>query len=91
VIHTAGPVWGGGGRGEAELLASCYRSAMALAREHQARSVAFPAISCGVYGYPLDEAAAIAVRETRRREADFDRIVLTAVDADVYDALVQEL
>ena len=56
-----------------ELLASCYRTALALARQHQARSIAFPAISCGVYGYPLDEAAAIAVRETRARESEFDR------------------
>lgn len=63
VIHTVGPVWRGGGAGEAKLLASCYRSALALVAGHGLRSVAFPAISCGVYGYPVREAARIAVRE----------------------------
>jgi len=63
VIHTVGPVWQGGGHREAELLAACYRNALALARESQLESIAFPAISCGVYGYPLDAAVAIAVRE----------------------------
>ena len=87
VIHTVGPVWHGGRHGEAEALASCYRTALALARQHQARSIAFPAISCGVYGYPLDEAAAIAVRETRARESEFDRIALVAFDQDVHEAL----
>jgi len=87
VIHTVGPVWRGGGHGEAELLASCYRTALALARQHQARSIAFPAISCGVYGYPFDEAAAIAVRETGARESEFDRICLVAFDLDVHEAL----
>ena len=91
VIHTVGPVWRGGTHVEAELLASCYRTALALARQHQARSIAFPAISCGVYGYPLNEAAAVAIREIRSRETDFDRIVLVAFEADVYDALSQEL
>ena len=87
VIHTVGPVWRGGAHGEAELLASCYRTALALARQHQARSIAFPAISCGIFGYPLDEAAAIAVRETRAGEADFDHIALVAFDLDVHDVL----
>ena len=65
VIHAVGPVWYGGARGEPELLASCYRRAIELAEEVAATSIAFPAISCGVYGYPLAAAAAIAVRETR--------------------------
>ena len=65
VIHTVGPVWHGGGRGEAELLAGCYRASLARAAEVGARSVAFPAISTGIYGYPADRAAAIAVREAR--------------------------
>jgi O-acetyl-ADP-ribose deacetylase (regulator of RNase III) len=87
VIHTVGPVWRGGSHGEAELLASCYRTALALALQHQVRSIAFPAISCGAYGYPLDQAAAIAVREVRAREADFDLIVLAAFDTGVHEAM----
>ena len=63
VVHTVGPVWQGGGHGEAELLAACYCNTMALARVSEFASIAFPAISCGVYGYPLDAAVAIAVRE----------------------------
>ncbi len=65
VIHAVGPRWKGGDRGEAEQLASCYRSALRLAREHGCRTVAFPAISTGVYGYPLDDATRIAVTTVR--------------------------
>jgi len=65
VIHTVGPVWHGGGSGEDELLASCYRASLALAAEHGIGSIAFPAISTGIYGFPADRAAAIAVREVR--------------------------
>ena len=69
IFHAVGPVWNGGGRGEPEQLASCYRRALDLAHEHGARSVAFPAISTGIYGYPKGPAAGIAV-ETCRRFAD---------------------
>jgi O-acetyl-ADP-ribose deacetylase (regulator of RNase III) len=65
VIHAVGPVWHGGSRGEPELLGSCYRRAIELAAEHGDRRVAFPAISTGVYGYPLDQGARVAIEATR--------------------------
>jgi O-acetyl-ADP-ribose deacetylase len=65
VIHAVGPVWHGGSRGEPELLAACYRRAIELAAEHGDRRVAFPAISTGVYGYPLDQGARVAIEATR--------------------------
>jgi O-acetyl-ADP-ribose deacetylase (regulator of RNase III) len=81
VIHTVGPVWHGGNRGEVDLLRSCYRASLALAVEHGARSIAFPAISCGVYGYPIDEACWIAVEEIGRflaESANPERVLLVA-------------
>ncbi|MBI3850296.1 MAG: O-acetyl-ADP-ribose deacetylase [Verrucomicrobia bacterium] len=65
VIHTIGPVWRDGGRGEDELLASCYRSCLALAIQHSIRTIAFPSISTGAYRFPLERATAIAVREVK--------------------------
>ena len=64
VIHTVGPIWRGGSNGEAELLASCYRECFSLAKKNNLTSIAFPAISCGIYGYPLNQACEIAMKET---------------------------
>jgi O-acetyl-ADP-ribose deacetylase (regulator of RNase III) len=66
VIHTVGPVWHGGDQSEDELLTSCYRNSLALAEKHAIKSIAFPAISTGAYGFPLDRATRIAVREARQ-------------------------
>src|ERR1700751_2611712 len=65
IIHTVGPVWSGGKRGEAEILASCYRNSLRVAVENGAKTIAFPAISCGAYRYPVSEASRIAVETTR--------------------------
>jgi len=74
VIHTVGPVWNGGASGEPELLASCYRRSLELALAHGIHTLAFPAISCGVYGYPMERAAKIAVRECCRFTQEHDAI-----------------
>jgi O-acetyl-ADP-ribose deacetylase (regulator of RNase III) len=74
VIHTVGPVWQGGAAGEAELLASAHRRSLEVARELGAGTVAFPAISCGVYGYPPDLAAPVAVEAVRPFESEFEAI-----------------
>jgi len=72
VIHTVGPVWHGGNQGESELLAACYQSCLGLAREYGLNSLAFPAISCGAYGFPPEEACRVAVREAREHQARHD-------------------
>jgi len=95
VIHTVGPVWRGGTDGEPGQLADCYRTSLALAREHQCRSVAFPSISTGAYGYPVGLAAMIAVRTVRAviRETegiDLVRFVCFSPDVlSVYASLLQ--
>jgi O-acetyl-ADP-ribose deacetylase (regulator of RNase III) len=89
VIHTVGPVWHGGGRGEPELLAGCYRACFRIAREKGLKTVAFPAISCGVYGYPVAEAVEIAVRETRGelgRNKGLERVVFVCFGDEVLGA-----
>ncbi|HEX5063041.1 MAG TPA: O-acetyl-ADP-ribose deacetylase [Kofleriaceae bacterium] len=81
VIHTVGPVWNGGSRGEPELLASCYRKSLLLAAEAGAKSIAFPAISTGIYGYPFRPAAEIAVRTIRAHTGELpERVILCTFD-----------
>jgi len=89
VIHTVGPIWRGGGQGEAEMLARCYRNSLALARDHGVTSIAFPAISCGVYGYPVPAATAIAMHELRAWMSHSPtpaRVVIVAFGIDVASA-----
>jgi O-acetyl-ADP-ribose deacetylase len=89
VIHTVGPVWQGGGANEDALLAGCYRSSLALAAAQGLRSIAFPAISTGVYGFPRTRACAIAVDETHRfllTDATMERVIFISFDAET-DAL----
>ena len=74
VIHTVGPIWRGGKHGEAETLATCHRNSLQVAVENGARTIAFPAISCGAYGYPIEKAARIAVNTTREFLASVDKI-----------------
>jgi O-acetyl-ADP-ribose deacetylase len=96
VIHAVGPVWHGGGSGEDEALASCYRSAMRLAAERGLRSVAFPAISTGAYGFPLERATRIAVAEVARALRDgtsVERVVFccfSALDREMYEHVLGE-
>jgi O-acetyl-ADP-ribose deacetylase (regulator of RNase III) len=89
VIHTVGPVWHGGLRGEPELLASCHRRSLEVAGELGARSVAFPAISCGIYGYPVELAAEVAVAAAREREDDFDLIRFVLFDERAHAAFTR--
>ena len=87
VIHTVGPVWRGGKRGEPARLANCYRNSLQVAVENGIRTIAFPAISCGAYGYPIEEAAQIAVNTTRQFLATTDQIekvIFVLWDEDVY-------
>lgn len=94
VIHTLGPVWNGGKDREAEKLASCYRASLKLAAEHQIRSIAFPGISTGVYRFPKDEAARIAVqtiREVLANGSSIERVFLTAFDVESAELLAAEL
>lgn len=87
VIHTVGPVWAGGNTGEPEALTACYEHSFALASETALTTIAFPAVSTGVYGYPKDQAALIAVNAMRRHASEFERIVaccFSREDADLY-------
>jgi O-acetyl-ADP-ribose deacetylase (regulator of RNase III) len=86
VIHTVGPVWRGGDADEPELLASCHRRSLDVARELGARTVAFPAISCGLYGYPADRAAAVAIATVREHAHDIDVVRFVLFGDDTYEA-----
>jgi O-acetyl-ADP-ribose deacetylase (regulator of RNase III) len=96
VIHTVGPVWRGGASGEPETLAACYRNSLAVARRHALRTIAFPAISTGIYGYPIEQAADVAARTVAAEIAAypeaFDEIVFVAFSPaarDVYAKAVE--
>ena len=94
VIHTVGPVWHGGEQGEPELLASCYRACFSIARESGIKTLAFPAISCGVYGYPIEEAVKIAVRETQaelERSPNVEKAIFVCFGDEVFAAYQREL
>jgi O-acetyl-ADP-ribose deacetylase (regulator of RNase III) len=89
VIHTVGPVWRGGDRGEEGLLRSCYRNSLALAAQHRVNTIAFPAISTGAYGYPLERATGIAVGETEgslERQASVQKVIFVCFDKRAYEA-----
>lgn len=97
VIHTVGPIWNGGSHGEEDLLAACYWNSLKLAEENGCRSIAFPAISTGVYGYPKERAAKIAVGMIRRyfaERSDKDMLVIlcafAAMDAKIYEKILSE-
>lgn len=92
VIHTVGPVWRGGTHGEEEILASCYRNALRIAADRGLVSIAFPAISCGIFGYPADRAARVAVRESLRfleRDRTLEKVLLVCFGDDIHEAFQQ--
>ncbi len=92
VIHTVGPVWQGGSHHEAEQLAACYRNSLLLAEQNGCRSIAFPAISCGVFGYPLQQASHIAYQSVRQTLSDcptVEQVIFACFNPPVVDALQQ--
>ena len=94
VIHTVGPVWSGGNGGEAETLGSCYRNSLRVAVENQIHTIAFPAISCGAYGYPLAKAAHIAVKTTRdilSASDEIDKVIFVLATDEIFGVYQQLL
>jgi O-acetyl-ADP-ribose deacetylase (regulator of RNase III) len=89
VIHTVGPIWTGGKHGEPQILANCYRNSLQLAAENGVKTIAFPAISCGAYGYPIQEAAQIAVKTTGEflaKEDKIEKVIFILRSEDIYEA-----
>ena len=89
VIHTVGPIWQGGKHNEARTLANCYRNSLRLAVENEIKTLAFPAISCGAFGYPIDQAARVALKTTREFLAissEVQKVIFVVWGEDVYDA-----
>ena len=86
IIHTAGPIWNGGHSGEEELLTNCYTNSLKLAAEHGLRSIAFPLISSGIYGYPTRDALKVAVRAIKSFPSELD-VILTVLDKSLLDSL----
>jgi O-acetyl-ADP-ribose deacetylase len=88
IIHTVGPVWSGGTRGEGEVLANCYRNSLRLAVENGIKTIAFPAISCGAYRYPISKAAQIALDTTRELLAseNIDKVIFVAMNDEILEA-----
>jgi len=92
VIHTVGPIWRGGKHGEAQTLANCYRNSLRLAVENEIKTIAFPAISCGAYGYPIEEAGHIALKTTREflgATDKLDKVIFVLWGEDIYKAYRQ--
>ena len=92
IIHSVGPVWHGGAQGEPELLENCYRNSFAIALNRELKSIAFPGISTGIYGYPKDSAAEIAVSVMREYESRFERIIACCFadeDVEIYRSLLE--
>jgi len=89
VIHTVGPVWQGGGQNEEQLLACCYRECLRIAKLHGLKSIAFPAISCGVYGFPIQKASAIAINEVVgfKQENSLERVVFACFNDETQQCL----
>jgi O-acetyl-ADP-ribose deacetylase (regulator of RNase III) len=94
VIHTVGPVWRGGAKGEPQLLASCYATSLELAAEHGIKTIAFPCLSCGINGYPISQATMIAAKETANfleLNDTIDTVYFVCIDESIYEAYLQAL
>jgi O-acetyl-ADP-ribose deacetylase (regulator of RNase III) len=94
IIHTVGPIWQGGNKEEAKYLAACYRSSLQLAVENQLQTIAFPAISCGIFGYPIHKAAVIATQEVNiflDKDKHVSKIYFACLDNTVFDAFQKAL